>query len=183
MSNREAEHMQGQKNAIHMVAAKSRRLEAQDSDSPLSVTTQSVPFQLIADFAVETPTVAEFIRDVGSATEEYRLFMTILTTPEALNRICRLALVCDLNVNMDENKYFDGAFMGPEPGDILNSILSYLSPDQQEYWTRLRKVDYNEFGESIDSVFGEFQSSLKKIKVLDVNTGEAIPLRVSSRVA
>jgi hypothetical protein len=181
MSNRKSEQMHEQKNAIHMVAEKSRQLNAQDPDVLHALTTKSVPFQLIADFAVETPTAAEFIRDPGLETEEYRLFMTILTNPEALNRICRLALVCDLH--RDGSEYFVETFKGPEPDDILNSILSCLSPDQQEYWTRLRNEDHEEFCLSIDFVFIQFESSLKKVAVLDVNTGEAIPLRVSSRVA
>jgi hypothetical protein len=181
MSHRKAEQMQEQKNAIHMVAAKSRQPGAQDPASQLAVTTKSVSFQLVADFAVETPTAAEFIRDPGLTTDEYRLFMTILTTPDALNRICRLALVCDLN--MDGTKYFDGTFQGPDPDDILNSILPCIPPDQRDYWDRLRNEDHEEFGLSIDFVFIQFQSFLKNVKVLDVTTGEAILLRVSSRVA
>ena len=180
MSSREVGPMQEKKNAIHVVAAESRQPDAQRRESHLAVTTMSVPFQLIADFAVEAPESAEFFSDPETSTEEYRFFMTLLTTPEALNRICRLALACDLN--MDGSKYFDGTFMGPEPEDILNAIQSYLSPDQREYWTRLRDEKYDEFGGRILSIFEQFESSLKRVKVLDTNTGETIPLRVSSRL-
>ena len=141
----------------------------------------SVPFQLAVDLCVATPNAAKFLRDPGVNSEERRLFNAIVSTPEALNRICRLAVVCDLQVQMGD--YYRERFTGADPDDIFKSILPCLSPDVADFWTRLRDSNNDEFEASINFIFEQFETSLKKTAVIDVANGESIPLRVSSRLA
>ena len=134
---------------------------------------------MIADFVVEAKNPAQFLMEPDLTPEERGLFLTVLTKPEVLNRMCRLAIVCDLSG--DPGKYFEETFMGPEPEDILDCILPYLSADLQEYWTRLRREKRGNFDFSMDRIFQEFRSSLTHTAIKDMVTGEVIPLRVSSK--
>lgn len=146
----------------------------------MTLPTVAVPFRLIADFVVQAEAAAEFLQEPDLTPEARALFLTILTTPEALNRLCRLAIVCDLNVA--PGGYFEETFMGPEPEDILDAILPYLAADQQKYWTTFRREDCDGFSAEIDDIYQQFRSTLKRVVVEDPSTGEAIPLRVSSRI-
>lgn len=140
----------------------------------------SVPFQLLADFVVETERAAEYLQQPDLDPQERSLFLAIINTPEALNRICRLAVVCALTE--DSERHFKGKFMGPEPEDILSSILPYLPVDLQEYWTRLRRENCGCVDFYIDRIFQQFNSSLEKTQILDVSTGESIPLWTNSKI-
>lgn len=152
----------------------------QDPESALQVTENSsnrtadtgVRFRLIADFVVETETAAEFLKKPDLTPEQRSLFLILLTNPEALNRISRLAIVSDLET-------FERIFRGPHPAQLLDCVLPYLTADLREYWTRLREEDYYYFGTLIDEVFIQFTSSLKNVVIEDRTTGEEIPLRVS----
>lgn len=137
-----------------------------------------VPFRLIADFVVEIESATEFLKKPDLLPEQRDLFLILLTNPEARNRICRLAIVCDISAH-ERGEYFDGAFSGPHPAQILDSVLPYLTADLQEYWTRLRSEEYYYFASLIDEVFLQFNSSVKRIVIEDGITGEEIPLRVS----
>ena len=158
----------------------------QDPESALQVTENSssrlaemgVPFRLIADFVVETETAAEFLKKPDLTLEQRSLFLTLLTDPEARNRISRLAIVCDFSAH-ERGEYFDGVFSGPHPAQILDCVLPYLTADLQEYWTRLRNQEYYYFASLIDEVFLQFNSSLKRVVIEDRTTKEEIPLRVS----
>lgn len=137
-----------------------------------------VPFRLIADFVVETETATEFLKKPDLTPEQRSLFLTLLTDPEARNRISRLAIACDFSAYV-HGEYFDGVFSGPHPEQILDCVLPYLAADLQGYWTRLRSEDYYYFASVIDEVFLQFRSTLKKVTIEDKTTGEEIPLRIS----
>lgn len=140
----------------------------------------SVPFQLVADFVVEAERAAEYLQQPDLDPQERSLFLTIITTPEALNRICRLAVVCALTE--DSERHFKRKFMGPEPEDILASILPYIPGDLQEYWTTLRRENCGCVDFYIDRIFQQFNSSLRKTQILDVSAGESIPLWANSKI-
>lgn len=144
-----------------------------------SIARVAVPFRLTADFVVEAETAENFLHKPDLTPEERGLFLTILATPKALNRVCRLAIVCDLEA--DPSGYFEETFMGPEPRDILDCVLPYLSTELQEYWTRLQRENYDSFAFRIDDIFQQFCSSLKKTVVQDMTTNEAIPLRIGDK--
>ncbi len=139
-----------------------------------------VPFQLVADFLVEVEKPAEFLHEPDVSPEERSLFLAIINTPEALNRICRLAVVSDLSEDSDH--VFERFFMGPDPEDIFEAILPYLPVEIEEYWTRLRREDHDSFEAYIEYIFEQFSSSLKKTAIIDMTTGESIPLWVNRRI-
>lgn len=145
-----------------------------------AVTSISVPFQLVADFQVEAERAAEFLQEPDLDPQERSLFLAIITTPEALNRICRLAIVCDLTE--DSRHYFEGKFMGPEPEDILDSIRPYLPVELEKYWTQLHREDCGCFDFCMDRIFQQFRSSLRKTEIIDLTTGESVPLWANSKI-
>jgi|GEM_PF-2340009 len=151
-----------------------------DPESLPAATQISVPFKLVAEFRIEAENVAEYLQQPDLDPEERSLFLAIITTPEALNRICRLAVVCALTE--DSERHFKGKFMGPEPEDILASILPYIPGDLQEYWTTLRRENCGCVDFYIDRIFQQFNSSLRKTQILDVSTGESIPLWANSKI-
>jgi hypothetical protein len=112
---------------------------------------RSVPFRLIADFVVEPAAPAEFLQDTDTSPEERDLFLTILLTPDALNRICRLEIVSKLTDDL--RRYFEGKFLGPEWADILDCLLPYLSAEQQAFWTTLRREQSGRYDFCIDRIF------------------------------
>jgi hypothetical protein len=152
-------------------------LQATDKSSNLPAEA-GVPFRLIADFVVETETAAEFLKNPDLTREQRSLFLTLLTDPEARNRISRLAIVCDLSSH-EHGKFFGDLFFGPQPEQILDCVLPYLAVDLQEFWMRLRAEDCDYFASLIDDVFLQFNSSLKKVVIVERTTGEEIQLRIS----
>jgi hypothetical protein len=151
-----------------------------ESEPQRPATPISVPFQLVADFVVEGDRVAEFLQEPDLSPEERSLFLAIINTPEALNRICRLAVISDLTE--DSDRVFKGLFMGPDPEDIFETILPYLPVEIQEYWTRLRGEDHDSFDAYIEDIFEQFRSSLKKTAIIDMTIGESIPLWVNRKI-
>lgn len=172
----------GQQNfaGSHVISNRSTKDgSAADSENP-AINRISAPFQLVADFVVEAEEAAAFLDDPDIDPEERRLFLAIINTPEALNRICRLAITCDLTG--DSEKYFKGRFTGPDPEDILDSILSYLPGELQGYWTTLRGKDFDSFEFSMDRIFDPFRTSLRNTEIIDKTTGESIPLCPNKRL-
>lgn len=151
-----------------------------DHGVPASSPTTGVPFRLIADFRVQAETAVEFLQDPKTTPEESRLLLWVLTQPEAMNRMCRMAIVDDL-LAYECGTYFQDTFMGPDAEDILNGIPPYLSPELKEYWTQLRSENHDDFSNAICNVFQTFHSSLKKTVIEDRSTGEEISLRLSDR--
>lgn len=121
-------------------------------DISASLPTTAIPFRLMADFVVEAGTANEFLLNPETTPEERDLLLCILTDPEALDRMCRLAIVCDLKA-YGCGLYFEDTFMGPDPEDVLDCVLPYLPADLQEYWTRLRMEQWDRFSSEIDNVF------------------------------
>lgn len=148
-----------------------------NEETPLPATT--LPFRLIADFAVESNTAAAYLQQPDLTQQERDFFLTVLHTPEALNRMCRLAIVSDFEADLDG--CFRDKFLGPHPEDILDCALPYLPAELANYWKELRERNYDCFSHWIDEIFMEFRSSLKRTVIEDMTTGETIPLQVGSR--
>jgi hypothetical protein len=137
-------------------------------------TVAPVRFRLIADFVVEVNTAAQYLIQPNVTSEERRLFLTVLTTPEALNRMCRLAIVSDFDTKPG---LFEGQFFGPQSEDILAAAMPYLSPEDQSYWTQLQQEVPAQMGDRLLDMFCEFKTALRRVRVEDVMTGEAIALQ------
>jgi hypothetical protein len=166
--------------AIHEIS--SQRSEFGVTGSPTEETpfpATTLPFRLIADFAVETKSATEYLQQPDLTQQERDLFLTVLHTPEALNRMCRLAIVSDFEADLDG--CFHDIFLGPHPEDILDCVLPYLPAELANYWKELRERNYDRFSHWIDEIFMEFHSSLKRTVIEDMTTGETIPLQVGSR--
>jgi hypothetical protein len=181
MSDHQPDHGQQDRRGIPAISHYSAkdRSPAQSERQP-AADSISVPFQLVADFVVEAKKTAEYLLEPDLGPQERSLFLAIITTPEALNRICRFAIVCDLTE--DSERYFKGKFMGPETEDIFASILPYLPVELQNYWTGLQRECCDCFESCIDSIFEQFRSSLRKTEIIDVTTGESIPLWANSKI-
>jgi hypothetical protein len=132
MSDRDREHCQQVPEGIRDNSSGFPKDGSQAGYEPQqALKSLSVPFRLIADFVVEPEAPAEFLQDTDTSPEERDLFLTILTTPEALNSICRLVIVSKLTD--DSRLYFEEKFLGPEWADILDCLLPYLSSVQQAF--------------------------------------------------
>lgn len=153
-----------------------------ESKLKLPATSISVPFRLVAEFRVEVENAAEFLEEPDLTPQERSLFLAIIDTPEALNRICRLAVVVDLARDLDSSRYFERRFMGPESEDIFDSVLPYLPSELREFWTGLRQLDCDTFESCMDRIFDPFRASLEKTEIIDMATGESIPLWTSSKI-
>jgi len=140
----------------------------------------AIPFRLIADFVVETSTAAEFLQRADLEPQERDLFLIVLTTPEALNRMCRLAIVSDFETHFADC-YFEDRFRGPEPVDILDCVSPYLPPALESWWKEFQQENSEYFSYRIGLIFMEFRSALRRTVIQDMTTGDAIPLRVSER--
>jgi len=171
---------QQDRDAIHEIPLP--RSEFGVTGSPIEETSlpaSTLPFRLIADFAVETNTAAAYLQQPDLTRQERDLFLTILHTPEALDRMCRLAIVSDFEADLDG--CFRDIFLGPHPEDILDCVLPYLPEELANYWKELRERDYDRFSHWIDEIFMEFRSSLKRTVIEDTTTGETIPLQLGNR--
>jgi len=183
MSDRKPEPGQQDRRGIHAISHHSTwgRLQAGSGHQAAATSIPlSVPFQLIADFVVEAEKTAEFPEESDLSPQERSLFLAVINTPAALNRICRLVIVCDLSD--DSERYFEGIFMGPQPEDILDSILPYLPVEIAKYWTGLQQESRDLFDSCMDRIFGRFRSSLRKTEIIEMTTGESIPLWGNSKI-
>ena len=148
--------------------------EAKSSSVPVTLpgAIPSIPFRVTADFVVEVKTVANYLQRPNLTSEERRLLLTVLTTPEALNRMCRLAIVSDIETHPG---LLEDQFFGPQSDDILAALMPYLSSEDQTYWTRMQQQDPP--GNYLLDMFCEFKAVLRRVVVEDVTTGETIPLQ------
>jgi hypothetical protein len=132
-----------------------------------------IPFRLTADFVVEVETAERYLQQPHLTSEERRLFLTVLTTPEALNRMCRLAIVSGFDTKPG---LFEGQFFGPQSEDILAAAMPYLSPEDHSYWTQRQQISPAQMGDRLLDMFCEFRTALRRVTVEDATTGEAIAL-------
>jgi hypothetical protein len=139
----------------------------------------AVPFRLVVDFVIETNTATEFTGRLDVTPHQHQLFITIVTNPEALNRMARLAAVSELEVHGDDFSRHE--FEGPNAIDILDCVQPYLSVEEKKYWERLRDNSGESLGWAIMTVFSEFRATLKRIAVLEMAIGAEIPRRVASQ--
>lgn len=96
------------------------RLTQEESEAT-EPTTKTLPFRLVADFTVQTYTAKAFLEQPDLTPQQRSFFTTVLTNPEAFNRMCRLAIVSELEAHSEE--WFEAEFEGPETEDILNCAL------------------------------------------------------------
>lgn len=164
--------------SVPRCAAKNRS-QADSEDAPVS-TAISVPFQFVADFQVEVPNAREFLVDPDLSTEARSLFLAIIRTPEALNCICHVAILCD--DPEDSGGRFKGKLTKPDREDILDTILSYLPAGLKDYWIGLQQQNSDSFDYYIDRIFQQFQSSLVKIECINVTSGESETLWPNSGI-
>jgi hypothetical protein len=147
-----------------------------DDDTNAASISGGLPFRLIADFDVRADSATEFLERKDLTEQQRRFFITVLTVPAVLNRMCRLAIVSDFEASPGE--YFEGVFSGPDCVDILACAFSELSVEDQHYWTRLQREQPHQFDDEVFVVFVEFRSSLKHAVFQDMTTGKMIPSRV-----
>jgi len=130
---------------------------------------------LTADFVVAIDSAVEYLQRPDVTSEGRRLLLTVLTTPEALNRMCRLAIVSDLET---EPGLFEEQFFGPQSQDILAAVMPYLSAEDQGFWARLEREFPENLGNYLLPMFCEFKSKLQQVVVEDATTCQAIPNQV-----
>jgi hypothetical protein len=140
----------------------------------------SASFRLNADFTVKAETVRMYLQRPEVTPQERDLLFLILTTPEALNRMCRLAIVSDFEAFLWD-RHFDGKFIGPNPTDILDALLPYLPEELKAWWMESRRANYDDFSARMDEIFQEFRSSLTHTMIEDRSTGEPISLECRSK--
>ncbi|MFP5226682.1 MAG: hypothetical protein ACLGXA_03575 [Acidobacteriota bacterium] len=171
---------QQDRRGIHAVSHSSGESRPPAGSTPRPPTSPiSVPFQLVADFVVEGDRVRQFLQDPDLSPEERSLFLTIINTPEALNRICGVVMVLDLV--SDSERYFSKGIFGPQLEITVDAILPSLPGEIQDYWTSMRRVDREGFDFWIDRMFEPFHASLRKTEIRDVTTGESVPFRGQQR--
>lgn len=181
MSDHNPDPRRQDRRGIHAISHNSTngRLPAKSEPQP-PATPISVPFQVVADFQVIGDKVAQFQQDPDLSPEERSLFLAIINTPEALNRICGMVIVLDLI--SDSERYFRDKIFGPEHENTVDSILRTLPVELQEYWTNLRREDRDGFDYCIDRLFEPFHTSLRKTEIKVMTTGESIPFRLRSEI-
>ncbi len=139
----------------------------------------SVRFKLTAEFAVEASGSAEYLERLYRSPEERSLLLTILTTPEALNRMSRIGILTDFDSNPG---LFENQFSGFDAKDILACVLPYLSDADQEFWRRSMRESRDVTGDKLLMILEAFETVLKSVVVEDMTTGERIPLHRSRPV-
>lgn len=108
-------------------------------------------------------------------TEHQRsFFKTALTVPEAFSRMCRLAIVSELESFPE--RYFEGPFLGPDSEDILAAASPFLSDEDREYWAKAQFQPGECLLFNLMPIFEAFRGTLLQLEMLDTTTGEAIPL-------
>lgn len=157
-----------------------KKRSPEDSEILPVYTPISVPFQFVANFQVEIPKATEFLEEPDLSPQARSLFLAIINTPEALNRICHVAILCDRTE--DSGSYFKGKLTELDREDILDAILSYLPVELEEYWIGLRRENSDTFDFYVDRIFQQFQSSLTKIEIINMTTGESISLWGNSKI-
>jgi len=158
----------------------SKRRSPSDSENTPVSTPISIPFQLVANFQVEVLEATEFLEEPNLTPQARSLFLAIIHTPEALNRICHVAILCD--GTEDSGGRFKGKLAAPHREDILEPILPHLPVELQEYWIGLRRENSASYGFYVDRIFQQFQSSLRKIDIINTSTGESISLWVNGGI-
>jgi len=151
----------------------------QEDSRATEATTKTLSFKLVADISVQANTAGAFLEQPDVTPQQRNFFAIVLANPEAFNRMCRLAIVSDLEAHSEE--WFETEFEGPEAEDILNCVLPYLSADDQDYWNRIKQESGELLSYFLMPIFLEFAGSLNSVAILDLTTGETIPNRVCSR--
>lgn len=76
-----------------------------------------------------------------------------------------------------ETGLFEGQFSGAHSEDILAAAMHYLSAEDQSYWMQRQQITPAQMGDRLLDMFYEFKTALRRVKVEDATTGEAIALQ------
>jgi hypothetical protein len=91
---------------LHLVCG-----STQEDSSYTGPMPEGIPFRLVADFVVEVNPAEPFFGNSNLTAYERSFLTTILSIPEAFNRMCRLAIVCELEADLG---LFEDQFWGPQ---------------------------------------------------------------------
>lgn len=121
-------------------------------------------FQLQVRLAVEAPSLREFATTEEVSALSLHFYRAVLQDPEALRRLCRLALVTHLShAGREFESYFDGA----EYEEILSCLRGGLPSRDERYWKLLRQNDQERLALRLDPVFESFHSTVTGVEVQD----------------
>lgn len=121
-------------------------------------------FQLQVRLAVEMPSLREFATTEEVSAPGLRFYRAVLQDPEALRRLCRLALVTHLShAGREFESYSDGA----EYEEILSCLRGGLPNRDERYWELLRQTDQERLALHLDPVFQSFHSTVTGFEVQD----------------
>ena len=152
-----------------------------DSDSPDFSGPSSIEsglsncFRLMADFVVDAKPMVEYLQTLDLTAEQRRLALTTLTTPEAFHRMCRMAIVSELE---SETGVLEEQFYGPQSEDILACVLPHLSDEDQQFWKKLHRESPDHISDFLVLMFNAFQTTLRSVAITDMTNGETIPRQV-----
>jgi len=142
----------------------------------VNLDTEALPpvnLRLIADFSLPADAAEELLGSPDLTSRQHRLFLAALRSPAAWRRICRMALVSQLE--SDPARWSDDLFKGPNYDQVLDCILPELAPADRAYWIRLRDSEPEAVIFYLDPLFQEIRGSLVSVRLLDLDTGESVP--------
>jgi hypothetical protein len=142
---------------------------------------KSARFRLVAEFTIEADPEGASLKWADLTAHQRRFFKTALTVPEAFNLMCRLAIVSELESYPE--RYFDGPFLGPDTEDILAAASPFLSNEDREYWIQAQFQPGESLLFNLMPIFEAFRGTLLQLEMLDMTTGEAIPLKCRTQRA
>lgn len=133
----------------------------------------AVNLRLIADFALPSDDAEELLTSSELIPEQRRLFRAALRSPGVWRRLCRMALVSELEG--DPARWYEDQFKGPDMDQVLDAVLPELTPADRSWWIGLRDTEPEALIFYLDPLFGEIRSVLLSVKIVDIDTGESVP--------
>lgn len=110
------------------------------------------------------PSLREFATTEEVSAPSLRFYRAVLQDPEALRRLCRLALVTHLSL---AGREFESHFEGAEYEEILSCVRGGLPNRDERYWELLRQKDQERLAWCLDPVFQAFRSAVTGVEVQD----------------
>ncbi len=129
--------------------------------------------RLVADFTLAADAAEELLDSPKLVPQQQRLFRAALRSSTAWKRLCRMALVSQLEA--DPSNWTEELFKGPHMDQILDAVLSELTTEDQSWWTGLRDTEPEALIFYLDPLFGEIRGVLVNVGIVDLDTGEAVP--------
>lgn len=119
--------------------------------------------------------MVEYLQTLDLTAEQRRLALTTLTTPETFHRMCRRAIVSELE---SETGLLEEQFYGPQSEDILACVLPHLSDEDQQFWKKMHRESEDNISDFLVLMFNAFQTTLRTVAITDMTNGETIPRQV-----